>query len=187
MKIISSSSKERAVLEWLKAEIDSARFSDDLYEAIKKLGFSEEIITKANLDDKQENENRWQILKTYRTWLDRDFDDYEWKLVELDKNDVLELDYIDYSYWNELSDNTHKVGRAVKNIEDDKVVFDVPNDAFHLIAKDVERGKDFNPIIVVSKHGNKQGEILEGHLRATGYALSRHAQKSLRAIWGELR
>ena len=102
--------------------------------------------------------------------------------VELDKDDVSSLNYIDYSYWNELSDDSRKVGRAVENIENGKVVFDVPNDRFHLIASDFESGVDFGPIIVVSKHNDNQGEILEGHLRATGYVLSRQTQKPLKAI-----
>jgi hypothetical protein len=186
MKIIKNSSPEEAVLAWLKAELNSDRFSHDLKTAIDGLDQSEVLITEPNLDDVSENEMRWKILKNYRTWLDRDFDDYDWKEVELNKGDVADLDYIDYSYWNELSDNTRKVGRAANNISNHKIVFDVPNDRFYSVAKDAERGKDFTPIIVVSKRNDNQGEILEGHLRATGYALSEQT-KPLKAIWGELR
>ena len=187
MKLISDSSKEQAILEWLKAEMDSARFSNDLHIAIKKLGYDEEIVTQPDLNNKQENAMRWQILKSFRTWLDKDFGDYDWELVELDKDDVSNLNYIDYSYWNELSDNSRKVGRAAENIVNGKVVFEVPNDRFHLVANDFESGLDFDPIIVVSNHNDNQGEILEGHLRATGYVLSQQTQKPLKAIWGRLR
>ncbi len=187
MKLISDSTKEQAILEWLKAEMGSARFSDDLHIAIKKLGYDEEVVTQPDLNNKQENAMRWQILKSYRTWLDRDFGGYDWELVELHKDDVSNLNYIDYSYWNELSDNSRKVGRAAENIENGKIVFDVPNDRFYLVARDVESGVDFDPIIVVSKHNDNQGEILEGHLRATSYVLSRDTPKPLKAIWGRLR
>ena len=187
MKVIRISSAQEAVLCWLTAELDSARFSGDLHKALNELNCSEKIITNADLHDASANAVRWQILKNYRTWLDRDFEDYEWNLVELDQDDVASLNYIDYSYWNELSDNTHKVGRAARNITNSKVVFDVPNDNYYFVAKDVESGKDFAPIIVVSNNLDEQGEILEGHVRATGYALSQKPPKPLSALCGLLR
>ena len=186
MKTITTSSPQEAVLEWLKAELNSARFSSDLHIALQKLDCDEKIITEARLDDSQENETRWQVLKTYRTWLDRDFTDYEWQLVELSCQEVAGLSYIDYSYWNELSDNTRKVGQAVKNVASEKMVFDVPNDGFFSVAKGVEAGVSLPPIIVVSDQDEHQGEILEGHLRATGYVLARQTSKPLRVIWGKL-
>jgi hypothetical protein len=187
VKIIKTSSSQEAVLYWLMAELNSGRFSDDLHKALNKLKCNEKIITNPDLDNNNDNLKRWQILKSYRSWLDINFDDYLWRLVELDQNDVSSLNYIDYSYWNELSDNTRMVGLAVKNIKNGKVVFDVPNDRFYSVAKDIKSGVDFLPIIVVSSDKNNQGEILEGHLRATGYVLSEKTHKPLKAIWGELR
>lgn len=187
MKTINTSSAQEVVLEWLKAELSSARFGGDLNAALKKYSCDEKIITNADLTDANENKTRWLILKSYRTWLDRNFDDYEWKLVELDYKDVYNLNYIDYSYWNELSDNTHKVGKASENIAKGMIVFDELNDRFYSVAENVDIGTDLPPIIVVSNHGNNQGEILEGHLRATGYALSRTKKRPLIAIWGKLR
>ena len=186
MNTIRISSANEATLEWLKAELSSARFSSDLHEALAKLNCNESIITKPDLSDKQENELRWQILKRYRTWLDRNFDDYNWEVVELGSKDVSSLNYIDYSYWNELSDNTRKVGQAAKNITNGRVVFDVPNDRFFSVAKDVENGTSLPPIVVVSNHDDNQGEILEGHLRATGFTLAKVAKSPLTAIWGKL-
>lgn len=187
MKVIGSSSKEQAVLEWLRAEMNSDRFSDDLHTALKELGCDDEIVIKARLDDEQDNLLRWRILKSYRAWLDRNFDDYDWKKIELNKDDVNNLKYIDYSYWNELSDNTRTVGRAAKNVSNGKTVFDVPNDRFYSVAKDVENGTSLPPIIVVSNHYDNQCEILEGHLRATGFALAKVTERPLTAIWGTLK
>lgn len=187
MKIISDSSAEEAVLEWLKAELKSDRFSSNLKLAIKELDQDENVINEANLDDIRENEIRWKILKNYRPRLDRNFADYTWSKVELNNTEVKGLNYIDFSYWNELSDNTRKVGRAAENVIDGKVVFDVPNDRFYSVAKDIKNGTDLPPIIVVSTHEDNQGEILEGHLRATGFILAHTTKRPLMAIWGTLK
>ncbi len=187
MEIIRKSTAEEATLEWLKAEMNSARFSDDLHAAVEALGYDEKLITVADMTNMQDNESRWGILKKYRNWIERDFSDYDWQIVQLDHGEVGNLKYIDYSYWNELSDGTRRVGRAAMNVAEGKIVFDVPHDRFHSVAKLVEDGTSLPPIIVVSNGDDNEGEILEGHLRATGYALARQTVKPLRAVWGMLR
>jgi hypothetical protein len=186
MKVIRNSTADEAVLAWLLAELDSTRFGGDLANAITKADCSDSIIRVANLLDRSENDKRWRILKSYRGWLDTDFNSYDWRLVELDQNGVAGLEYIDYSYWNELSDNTRKVKRAADNVRKGKVVFEVSNGGFFSIAKEVEAGKELPPIIVVSVADDAHGEILEGHRRATGYALASSPTQPLAAIWGLL-
>jgi hypothetical protein len=182
MKIIKDSDATEAVLEWLKAELNSERFSGDLKAAIKSSGHTEEIITAANLDEADDNKARWQILKTYRDWLDKDFNDYDWQYVELNQEEVGNLQYIDYSYWNELSDNTRQVKRAAANVANGKIVYDVPNTNFLSVAKAVETGKVLPPIIILAD--SNESLIIEGHLRATGYMLAERAKSPLQAIWG---
>lgn len=182
MKIIRKSSSAEMILEWLKAELISSRFSSDLKNAIKELGTDENIITNADLDSTEENEKRLSILKKYRGWFELDVDTYDWQLAELDQDEAGKLKYIDYDYWNELSSQTGLVEKAAQNVKQGMVVFNVPNDAMLSIAKAAESGGDFPPIIVVSK--KDEGEIIEGHLRATGYVLAGSVSKPLNAIVG---
>ena len=186
MEVIRKSSAEEATLEWLKAELNSERFGRDLRKAIESLGYDEKIVTEAQLMSQSDNEVRWRILRAYRTWLDRDFNNYEWEFVELSREELAELNYIDYSYWNELSDGTREVGRAATNVASGKVVFDVPNDRFFAVAEAIEAGAILPPIIVVSDD-SYGGEILEGHLRVTGYLLAQQPGQPLTAIWGKQR
>ena len=102
MHISFSSSPQEAVLAWLQAELTSERFQNDLYKSLKKFNATESIVTNAHLDDKHENDLRYKILKNYRHWFEDDIDNYNWSVVDLDIADVRELEYIDYSYWNEL-------------------------------------------------------------------------------------
>ncbi|HSH31840.1 MAG TPA: hypothetical protein VK963_04215, partial [Candidatus Saccharimonadales bacterium] len=184
MKVIVKSNADEVVLEWLKAELNSERFSNDLQAAIKKAGQTDTIITSADLNDENENKIRQHILRQYREWLTQDLNLYSWQWSELSQDDVRGLQYIDYSYWNELSDNTSLVGRAAQNVSKGKVVFDVPNDRFYSVAKAVEAGQPLPPIILVSNSDKEPAEILEGHLRATGYALAKKVPYPLCAVIG---
>lgn len=182
MKIIRTSSPDEAVLVWLQAELKSRRFQNDLQKSLDKYGLSSQIITDPDLSDKSENSLRLKALKDYRDWFEDDVYAYDWKLVELAVDDVKALRYIDYSYWNELSDNSHLVGVAAENVKRGKVVFDVSNAHFFDIAKAVESGAQFAPIVVLEK---EQGlEIVEGHARATGYLLADSPTEQLQAIAG---
>ncbi len=187
MQIIRNSSPQEAVLSWLQAELNSKRFQIDLRASLKKFNAPQSLIIVPNLDDQQENALRYKILKEYRNWFNDDMDSYDWSVIDLYLSDVEQLEYIDYSYWNELSDNTHKVKPAANNIRGGKVVFDVPNDNYWLVAKEMELGKYFAPIIILKDGTNLSSKIVEGHVRATGYALADKPPKALRAIQGIMR
>lgn len=187
MNILRDSNSDEVILEWLKAEFNSERFRNDLIKSITDLGFGESIITNSQPDDKSENIARRKILYRYRDWLDEDLNEYDWQLVDLSSEEVGDLNYIDYSYWNELSDGTQKVNRAVKAIENGRTVFDVSNDGFHSIATSVINGVELPPIIVITKDNSPTCRIIEGHLRATGFVLSHSKGVFLRALWGRKR
>ncbi len=185
MKTVRTSSPDEAVLVWLQAELKSKRFQNDLQKSLDKYRLDVKIITKPNLSDASENSSRLKVLRDYRDWFKADVYVYDWELVELKLQEAKELLYIDYSYWNELSDNTHLVGIAAKNVRCGKVVFDVSNDNFLSIASAVETGTQFPPIIVIER---KQGRVIvEGHARATGYSLVTSPSKPLLALVGTLK
>lgn len=149
---------------------------------MKELDVDESVVTNADLNNSDENEKRLDTLKKYRSWFELDVDAYHWQLAELDQNEVGSCKYIDYDYWNELSNQTRLVKKAAQNVKDGVVIFDVPNDAIFSIAKAVESGEAFPPIIVVSE--NDEDKIIEGHLRATGYVLADSVSGPLSAIVG---
>lgn len=184
MNIIRSSSPDEAIHAWLQAELASKRFKNDLQKSLDKYGLSTQIIIDPNLSDTSENDLRLKVLRDYRDWFEDDIYAYNWKLVELAVDDVKALHYIDYSYWNELSDNTHLVGVAAENVKRGKVVFDVSNAHFFAIARAVEAGAQFAPIVALERGENL--EIVEGHARATGYLLADNATNTLQAIVGTL-
>ena len=110
-----------------------------------------QIIRNPDLTIKYENKSRPKVLKDYRDWFEDDVYVYGWKLVELTLDNVRGFHYIDYSYWNELSDNAHLVGVAADNTRRGKIVFDVSNTYFFDIAKAVETEVHFTPIVVLER------------------------------------
>lgn len=193
MKIIRQSSSPEVVLAWLRAELSTGRSKDsdakqtikeEIASALARHGVDVTLIANADLQNEEDNLSRLAVLQTYRDWMQDDLDTYDWQLVALSADDVRKLHYIDYSYWNELSKNTHEVGVGADNVRNGAIIFDVPNDTFWSIAKAFEAGKTFEPIIVFKENDDDPGRIIEGHARSTGYLLATDLEQSLMAIIG---
>lgn len=181
------------VAAFLKAEYYSERFSDDLNLVLRNHHIEDaQFITDPDCMNERDNALRAQILGDYRGYkqnrkIFKDFpDSLTWYKTELTPKEVGELHYVDYSYWNELTDHTHLVKDAVKNIKKGVVVFDVSNDRFFSVAKDIEEhGYTYEPIILIGHDETTPLTIIEGHLRATAVGLAGgKAPKVIPAIVG---
>ena len=111
MEKLRKSNENEMILEFLKGELNSNRFNKDLNDGLKKLDLDENIILNGNLNDDKENKLRLRIMKIYRGYPDEElFENFpkidEWNLMKLSSSDIDNIYYIDYDYWNELSNNT---------------------------------------------------------------------------------
>lgn len=176
------------MLSFLQAELQSARFRAPLMAAIERHGATTELIERPDLDDPAENALRSAVLGEYRGWEKKEeiFDgwpsDVTWFRIELTSDEIGLVRYISYDYWDELSDNTHLVKVGADNIRAGKEVFAVSNDRFWAIAQLVDDGKTFAPLIVRSNSLAGPYELVEGHLRATAYALARRSPEKIEVI-----
>lgn len=179
MKLLKMVPETAMVAAFLRAEFCSPRFSDDLKKTMQSLNVEETVITHPDITDLQQSKLRAQVLGAYRGYQqDREMFDavptkLTWYDAEITRQELGALHYVDYSYWNELTRDTHLVRDGVRNIEQGKVVFDVPNDRFWALAERILNGDhDFEPIILWGTSGGSALEILEGHLRATAFGLA---------------
>lgn len=179
MKLLTKIPESAMVAAFLKAEINSVRFSDELRKVILRLGIAKSVVANPDIEDEEQNKLRAQLLGEYRGYkqnrkIFEGFpDDLTWFKAEISREEIGDLRYVDYSYWNELTDHTHKVKDAVKNIQKGKVVFEVSNDRFLEVAEQIKQGDtDFEPMILWGKDGRSPLTILEGHLRATAFGLA---------------
>lgn len=177
MKILSESSESKMILEFLKAESTSERFSGQLKKAMEGLGFEQEIISKADLQSELQNAQRKKLLGVFRGYGEgRElFERFptqftEWSLCSFSELDLENIRYIDYSYWNELSAGTHKPLAAAETVRKGIRIFDVSNDRFLRAAEYIKEGGTFPKLFFVTSD-YESFVIVEGHLRMTAYAL----------------
>ncbi|MGH3396529.1 MAG: hypothetical protein ACRDPO_17745 [Streptosporangiaceae bacterium] len=179
MKLLRKVPEAAMVAAFLKAEFSSPRFSGDLKKTMRSLGAAEVVITHPDTTDMLENDLRARVLGAYRGYQqDREMfdgvpDALIWHEAEMTREEIGDLRYVDYSYWNELTDNTHLVKDGVKNIQAGKMIFGVAHDRFWTVTDRILRGEhDFEPIILWGRDSGSPLEILEGHLRATAFGLA---------------
>ncbi|MBR3823939.1 MAG: hypothetical protein IKJ39_01940 [Lachnospiraceae bacterium] len=177
MKILRESSENEMILEFLKAESTSERFSEKLEKSMVDLGFDEEIITKADLQSNLQNAQRKKLLGVFRGYGEgRElFERFptrftEWSLCSFSASDLEKIRYIDYSYWNELSVGTRKPLAAAETIRRGVRIFEVSNEGFLRAAEYIKEGGTFpKPFFITADY--ETFVIVEGHQRMTAYAL----------------
>ena len=175
MVILCNASEAEMVLAFLQAEIDSSRFRDEVINALKECNVTEKLIIHGDVLNETENVIRKKVLGIYRGYPDSEiFKNYpgkiDWKFVRFETGDLDRLRYISYSYWDELSKGTRKPNDATKTVNDGIEIFGVSNQYFLDGRELLRQGKRFPPIIVLTD-GNGPYILIEGHCRATCYAL----------------
>ena len=175
MQIIRSATQGEVVLSFLQGEFESSRFGDELRQVLDFFGFSYSLISDGDFCDEKQNAERLKVFKKFRGFPDQDLferfpKNIEWSFVQFSKEDFFNCYYINYSYWNELSDFTSQPTTACKNILAGKEVFGVSNKNF-LRGKELLGKMNFPPVILISCNPQKN-LIIEGHSRMTIYGFN---------------
>jgi hypothetical protein len=165
VRVLGPSNEEAMVWLFLRGELDSERYGSRIRGVI-----DERLLLEPDLDDVRQNALRRAALTTVRGYESREGlfhgfpDDVRWTWAELSPEEVLEVRYIEYDYWVELSAGSRRPSDAAEQIRAGVDVFRVPSAEF---LADV--GADAPPLIVVGD--GSRLVVLEGHTRLTRYAL----------------
>lgn len=177
MKVLHQSSEEEMILEYLRAELSSKRFSDNIRKTMKRLSLDERIISAADLQSADENRKRRELLGAVRGYgrnqsmFERFPAITDWKLCSFSQEDLDKIRYIDYSYWNELSGGTHRPVDAAETIRKGICIYGQSNEGFSNAASYIRNGGTFSKMFfLTADFGNYV--IVEGHLRMTAYAMA---------------
>lgn len=178
MEILRSATEDEMILEFLKGEIQSVRFQNKLNKMIHKFSISNEIIFNGDIKNSAENNNRRRILGEFRGYPNRDmFEGFpkisKWLYVKFDRDDLEKMNYINYSYWNELSSNTYKPLIAAERIQKGIEIYGISNKPFW-DGVEYLKSRQFPPVILIAC-GDMEYVIIEGHSRMTVYALDPQA------------
>ena len=175
MKFIREASESEMILEFLKGEMNSKRFNNDLIKVLVQLDLEKSIIDNGDVSNQEENKKRLEVMKLFRGYpteeLFENFPNIEkWKFMQLSFEDINHIYYIDYDYWNELSNNTSNPIEAANSIKNGIEIFDVSNEPFLDGVKYLENNK-FSPVILITCNEEKY-LIVEGHSRMTIYGFN---------------
>jgi hypothetical protein len=175
---IGPASPDEMVLAFLRAEIDSPRFSTPegwlLRDQLRQSGLDpSSLADKADLTDPRANAKRAEILKW---WTDPKhvFDgmpsNVSWRRDRLQPDEIGGLKYCQHPTWLGLSGTSRLVADGAANIC--KVVApDNVNTHVARVADRVRRGEKFPELILVQALDGGL-VILEGHTRATAYVVA---------------
>ncbi len=177
MEILENISEDEMIAIFLKAEINSSRFSKFILDILRNDGKERDIVTNPNTNSREDNEYRRSILERYRgfsskTLLFNGFpSNVGWKRVSLSKDELKDIKFIKENYWIALSNNSRLVPDAVKNIRKGIEVFGKSNEVFFETAKALEKGEKLPPMILVTTGEKLPLVALEGNLRLGAYHL----------------
>lgn len=187
MKIIRNSNENEMIACFLNGELFSNRFGNALRKTVAKLKYDLRIIECPNLDSPVENQKRKQILSKFRNYGKNDglFENFpkvnKYVIVEFESKDLNNIRYINYDYWNEISDRTGSPLVASKNITQGKTVFNVSNAPFFDGVNLLKSGAQFKPCILLTADYDTF-IVLEGHSRISCYAMCPKYFNGARAI-----
>jgi hypothetical protein len=149
MRRLRSSSEAEMVALFLRTELASARWHDDLRALLARAGLPDRVVTAPDLGDDAENQARLRLLTEYRGYGTRteifgDFpDDARWQWMAITPAELARVRYIDYDYWIELSGGTRLAVDAAARIRAGVTPFGVPNEGVLGMAQALAAGARF--------------------------------------------
>ena len=177
------------VASFLQAEIDSSRWGEAVRQGLTTFKLTEAIVRHPNLNDAAQNCGRSAILGLYRGWQQDQMlftrwpDGVEWWFVTLDKEDLANVRYLNYSDWRTFSGNTLMPTVAADRVKRGDEAKGMPLDAIKAIASEMSNGVRFLPVIAVGTRESSTIVMVEGHTRITAYALA-EGEGELSALLG---
>jgi hypothetical protein len=178
MRLLETLDEPIMVATFLQAEIDSPRFRRDLLRLIERDRRDRDLIDRPDTADEEENRYRARLLGEFRGYgQNRDLfsrfpENVSWFRYALAREELAQVRYIDYSYWNELSGGSRLPSDAAKNIRAGIEIYGVSNTGFLGMAEALRKGARFPELILVGTHPGTDLVALEGHARLTAYALA---------------
>lgn len=184
MRTLGPTGEDEVIACFLRAESASPRWGGALHAMLLRDGKPHRIISAANLADTEEGASyRRRLLAEFRGWRDRLLfvgfpSEIAWSRVSVTPDELMEVQYIDWAYWRDLSGGTRLPRVAATRIRAGQAEED--RRSYEEVEQLVRAGDELPELIAVTGTGMEPGRIVlvEGHARLTGYAL---AEKSIPA------
>jgi hypothetical protein len=174
VRVLSPATEDDMVLAFLRAELNSSRFTGQLLAALADLGFDRTLVDEADLTDAGENVARRRVLDEHRGYerriglFGRFPHDVSWSWASLTPEELADVLYIHWDYWLEVSGGTRRPSDAIERM---RAQWEDPDDEVRRIADAVARGSLPTEIVVVGYPPGRDLVVLEGHVRLSGLLL----------------
>jgi hypothetical protein len=171
MRILRPATEDEVIATFLRAELDSGRYSPVLRTLLERDGVGADVLARPDLADPAANRYRSSLLDEYRGFERRiglfgGFpDSVDWHRAALAPPEVLEILYIDWDWWLEITDGTRRPTDAANKIRRGEVAGSTVDE--HLMLLDRPQPE----LIVVTTPDRQNLVVLEGHYRLTAYAM----------------
>jgi hypothetical protein len=176
MKLLHAVSEDEFVAVFLRGELDSSRYRETLRALLARDGRADEMLRRPNLVDTSENSYRRQLLDEHRAYerregLFRDFPrQVDWLRAALCADEVLDILYIDWDWWLELSGGSRRPRDAARRVRAGEVSGVSADEGDERIAAAVQTGRQ-PELIAVTTSSHTPLVLVAGHVRLTAYAL----------------
>jgi hypothetical protein len=162
------------VLAFLRGEIDSDRFGNDVRRALVDAG-GLQLVRSPDLDSEEENRARERALAAARGWRDSELfegfpESVDWFHDVLPPDTLARVRFIDYSYWNELSGGSRRPADVLSTLRSGRLprwLSELGTDWCFQLAARLATAQAVDDLIVMSTPELDRFVLLEGHARIT--------------------
>ena len=173
MRLLRLTTADDMIAVYLTAEIVSERFGGRIMALLQRDGMHRNIVEAPDITNVRENAYRRQLLAGYRPYVFEELPSHTvWYRALLMREEVANVRYIDYSYWNEISNGTRLPAKAIEAIKAGRVLYGESTQVFLSVAQALREGAHFPELIVVGTAPDAQLTVYEGHVRLTAYILA---------------
>jgi hypothetical protein len=190
VRLLHPITEDEMIGVFLRAEIDSGRYGEKLRMLLARDGCTEAVLRRPDLGDEGANAYRRRLLDEHRGYGRREglFFGFplsvEWHRARLEPAEVLDILYIDWDWWLELSGGTRLPRDAARRILEGEVPdADLAED--ELLAAALRAGPPPPELIAVTTPSHAPLVLVEGHARLTAYAtFPRYLPEELEILLG---
>lgn len=162
------------VLAFLRGEIDSERFGNRVRHALIDAG-GFELVRSPDLGSTEQNQARRLALAAARGWRDMELfqgfpEQVEWYHGVLAPDELERVQFIDYSYWNELSGGSRRPTDVLATLEAGRLptwLTDLGTSWCFEFAAQLANAQFVDDLIVMGTPDLSKLVLLEGHARLT--------------------
>jgi hypothetical protein len=162
------------VLAFLRGEIDSDRFGNDVRRALIGAG-GLQLVRSPDLDSEEENRARERALAAARGWRNTELfegfpETVDWYYGVLQASDLSRVRFIDYSYWNELSGGSRRPVDVLPTLRSGRLptwLTELGTDWCFEFAARLAKAGAVDDLIVMATPDLGELVLLEGHARLT--------------------